>query len=325
MKTVVMFDPSIRTLNMGDHIIVNSIENEMEELLEDNFVIHCATHAPAVTFYQNFNSNPSMKIYNNTKLKFICGSNLLWKNMLVPKPSLNINLWNCNVYKNSVLLGVGNKNNAKKLNWYTGKLYKKILSKEFIHSVRDEETKRMVESLGLKAINTGCPTMWKFTEEFCKEIPTNKCDKVVFTLTDYGIDREKDQILIDILKRNYKEVYFWVQGISDKEYFESLNNIENIKMIPPTVEAYSKVLKQDSIDYVGTRLHAGMFSLQHKRRTIIISIDNRVRDMKETYGLVTIERNEIEGLEKLINSSFITKIKINEENIKTWKNQFLGK
>ncbi|MEI3046520.1 MAG: polysaccharide pyruvyl transferase family protein [Romboutsia timonensis] len=69
-------------------------------------------------------------------------------------------------------------------------MYSKILSKNYIHSVRDERTKRFVEELGYKAINTGCPTMWKFNDEFCKEVPTKKSDKVIFTLTDYSHDRE---------------------------------------------------------------------------------------------------------------------------------------
>ena len=321
METIVLFDPSIRSLNMGDHIIMKSSEKELEHIIEGKFIINCATHQPAITFYQNTRLNPRIKIYDNAQYKFICGSNLLWKNLFVPRPTFNVNLFNCKLYEGSILFGVGTNSSNKKPNLYTKLLYSKILSKNYIHSVRDERTKRFVEELGYKAINTGCPTMWKFNDEFCKEVPTKKSDKVIFTLTDYSHDRENDQILIDILNANYNTVYFWLQGASDEVYFDSLKNTENIIKVAPTLKAYEEVLKEN-IDYVGTRIHAGMFALQHKKRTIVISIDNRVRDMKETYNLNVVERREIHKLDEMINSNFTTKIEINKENINKWLLQF---
>ena len=322
MKAIVLFDPSIRSLNMGDHIIMNSAEEELKKLMGNNYIIKCGTHTPAVTFYQNTSANPRMKVYDEAKYKFICGSNLLWKNLFLPRPTFNVNLWNCRVYRNSILVGVGTNAPKKKINLYTKTLYTKILSKNFIHSVRDEETKRFVESMGYKAINTGCPTMWKFTAEFCKSIPIQKSDDVVFTLTDYNRDLENDQELINILNRNYKNVYFWIQGMFDLEYLNELKDTKNIKLIPPTLEAFSEILNRENIEYVGTRLHAGMFAMQHKKRSIILAIDNRVRDMKETYNLNTVERDDIKLLENMINDEFETKISINEEKIQEWFSQF---
>lgn len=322
MKTIVLFDPSIRSLNMGDHIIMQSAERELKKIWENCYVIHCGTHTPAVTFYQNTRLNPRIKLYDEATYKFICGSNLLWKNLMIPRPTFNVNPWNSKIYYNSILVGVGTNSSKKKPNLYTKWLYKHILSKKYMHSVRDEETKRFVESLGFKAINTGCPTMWKFNDDFCKEIPTKKADKVIFTLTDYNKDKEKDQKLINILKKNYKEVYFWLQGIYDEEYFNEFDNIEEIKLIPPSLEAYEEVLNKNSIDFVGTRLHAGMYAMQHKKRTIILAIDNRVRDMKETYNLNTIERDDIDKLDDYLNSIINTRISINQKNIDEWFSQF---
>ena len=39
------------------------------------------------------------------------------------------------------------------------------------------------KELGLKAINTGCVTMWMLTPEFCKSIPKKKADAAIITLT----------------------------------------------------------------------------------------------------------------------------------------------
>lgn len=322
METIVLFDPSIRSLNLGDHIIMDSSRKELEEILENRYIIECGTHTPAVTFYQNTELNPRMKIYNNAKYKFICGSNLLWKNLFIFRPTFNVNLFNSKIYRNSILLGVGTNSSKKKVNWYTKKIYNNILSKEFIHSVRDETTKEMLEEMGYKAINTGCPTMWRFDDKFCSEIPTKKAEKVIFTLTDYHRDKINDQKMIDILVKNYDEVFFWIQGVYDEEYFKSFENIEKIKVVSPSLKALKKLLQENEIDYVGTRLHAGMFALQHKRRSIILAIDNRVRDMKRTYNLNTIEREEIEKLEEILLSEFETKICINKENIEKWLSQF---
>lgn len=322
MKTIVLFDPSIRSLNMGDHIIMRAAEKELSNIIKDNYIIKCGTHSPVVTFYQNTSHNPRMRIYDNAEYKFICGSNLLWKNMFLPRPTFNVNLWNCRPYRGSVLLGVGTNSKNKNPNYYTKKLYEKILSKELIHSVRDEETKRLLNQMGYEAINTGCPTMWRFTKKFCEGIPQEKSNKVIFTLTDYSQDPLHDQEMINILINNYDEIYFWVQGVFDMEYFAKMQNTEKIKIIAPTLEAYDQILKGNDIDYVGTRLHAGMYALEHKKRTFILAIDNRVRSMKETYNLNSIERNDIELLEEMINKPFKTDLSISEKRIEEWMAQF---
>ena len=44
---------------------------------------------------------------------------------------------------------------------YTAHIYKRILSSEFMHSVRDSFTEEQLRSVGINnVINTGCPTMW---------------------------------------------------------------------------------------------------------------------------------------------------------------------
>ena len=82
-------------------------------------------------------------------------------------------------------------------------------------------------------------------------------------------------------------------------------------------------MNSEKTDYVGTRLHAGIFAMQNHVRSLIIVIDNRARDIKDNYNINAIERVNIsKKLEKYINSEFPTVININEKNIKEWKNQF---
>lgn len=322
MESIVLFDPSIRSLNLGDHIISRSVESEIEFLTKGRFVIHCATHSPVVTFYQNTRRSKTMRFYDEAKYKFVCGSNLFWKRMLRPEPSWNINPFNSMPYENCILLGVGTHKDSRRMDFYTRRLYKGILNKEFIHSARDEAAKALIENLGLKALNTGCPTMWRFTDAFCNEIPDDKASSVVFTLTDYSHDAIADQKLINVILKNYEKVWFWPQGAFDLEYLYQIYRSERIRILSPTLQAFEDLLNNEDIDYVGTRLHAGIFAMQHKKRSIIIAIDNRVRDMRRTYGLLTIDRSDMDCLEDMIARKLKTRVGIDITTIDRWKSQF---
>lgn len=325
MKKILLFDPSQGTQNLGDFIIKDSIDREMKYIYENNFVVRYSTHTPICKWYQLLKPGYILNYCRTSDYKFICGTNIFKSSLVKINSDWNIGLFSIPFYKEAVAIGCGTEKNSKVDSIYTKFIYKKILSKNYIHSTRDEKTKKYLESLGLKALNTGCPTMWKLSKEHCKTIPPEKKKNVIFTLTDYKKDKENDQKLINILKKNYEKVYYWVQGTGDFEYFNNFENINNIEIIEPSIEAYKKILENAEIEYVGTRLHAGIFALQHKLRSIIIAVDNRTRDIKETYNIIALERDEIEQkLEKLINSNFKTEININEENIKIWKEQFKG-
>ena len=106
--------------------------------------------------------------------------------------------------------------------------------------MRDERSKQYLERLGLKAINTGCVSMWMLTPEFCSTIPSEKADTVVFTITASPESQMKKnyQLILDTLLRNYSEVYFWPQGIDDYSQFLSLDSIESIQVLPANTQAF---------------------------------------------------------------------------------------
>lgn len=324
MKKNILFNTSIGTLNMGDYIIVESCKEHLEEIISEDFLVELPSHTPAVHNYQSNRLNSLIRYTDDAKYKFITGTNLLSYNMLKPWNNLNINIFNYRPYKNLILVGCGiHPNKSNKANFYTKYLYKKVLSMDYIHSTRDERTKIFLENLGFKAINTGCATTWNFTKDFCNIITAKKARDVVFTLTDYMKDIVNDQILINILKNNYENMYFWVQGSNDLNYLKGFKNVEDIKIINPHLKDYKEVLSKD-IDFVGTRLHAGIFAMQHKKRTIIIGVDNRAMDMQETYNLNVLHRDQIKDkLETMINSSFETNVSIDLEKINKWKSQFI--
>lgn len=323
MKKIVMFDTSYSTQNMGDFIINKAINNEMNWLLSDSFVVRYSTHTPISKFFQNFHKNPISSYCHLADYKFICGTNIFKYNLFHLCPDFNINLSDIKNYKSCIAVGCGVAPEGCRLNGYTKYIYKRILSKEYIHSVRDEATKIFLEGLGFRAINTGCPTMWGLTKEHCSKIPLKKSKDVVFTLTDYKRDSENDKKLIEILVKNYENVYFWIQGSNDYEYLSTLCDLKKINIINPNLDSYEKFLDNHDVDFVGTRLHAGICAMQHFKRTIIISVDNRADDIKKTHNIVTVQREDIVNkLGDMINSEFPTDINIDLENIETWKAQF---
>lgn len=324
MKTVLLLNPAIGTDNIGDYIIYECVCSEMAEIFRQAFVKEIPTQMPAFHSYAVWRNSFAVQNYATCDYKFIGGSNILAKDMRTHYPQWNVNIFNCKPLANSVCIGVG-AGAGEHTDAYTTHLYRKILSHSYYHSVRDERSKRYVEDvLGLKAINTGCVTMWALTPDFCAQIPAQKADNVVFTLTAKAKADPRDQLLIDTLKREYDRVSFWIQGDKDETYFNMFSNTDGIEVIPPHKAAYEAVLMRNNIEYVGTRLHGGIYALRHKKRAIIISIDERARSISADTGLITIEKDTLDELPSLINSKFETRLNIPFNEIACWKAQFEG-
>ena len=314
IKKIVLYNPAISSLNMGDHIIFDGANNQLEDLLNQAFVVEISTHLPVSRYLRHT---------KDFDYKFVCGSNLLRGKMNRLFRQWDINIFNASQVGPCILVGTGWWQYGDEPNLYTKKLYKKVLSSNYYHSVRDSYTEKQLNKMGFNnVINTGCPTMWSLTKEHCRDIPKEKAKEVVCTITDYNQDIERDSKLFQILCDNYENVYLWIQGTKDYEYFQKLN-IKNkkVQIISPNMKSYDSVLEKD-IDYVGTRLHAGVRALQKKKRTIIIGIDNRAIEKQKDFNLTCINRDEIEALEEKINSIFSTEINMPIDNINKWKSQF---
>jgi hypothetical protein len=323
MDNILILDTSVGTGNRGDDIIMECARKELRPLIDKCFELTLPTHISPFHWYQVLRNSLAVRTYANAKYKFACGTNLLIPNLMTHYPQWNINLFNCKPLNGTVLLGVGAGAGAEgKLNRYTKIVYDKFLSKKLYHSARDERSKQYMERLGLKAINTGCVTMWMLTLEHCAQIPTEKSDRVIFTLTASTTKDETDQELINILLENYRDVYFWPQGHNDYDYLLEFDNFESIKVLPATIEAYDSYLTENETDYVGTRLHGGIYALRHKRRSIIIAIDERARAINADTNLPCIHKKDLSQLSAMINSELTTNINMPFEAIRCWKGQF---
>lgn len=325
MKNVLILDTSITSFNKGDDIIMECTRKELAPLLENGFEITLPTHVSPFHWYQVWRNSLYVQSIANCSYKFVGGSNILIPDLLTHFPQWNINLFNYQPMKGCILVGVGAGAGAEgRMSRYTRHIYRKLLNNDYYHSTRDERSKQYIERLGLKAINTGCVTMWMLTPEFCATIPQEKADKVVFTITASNQPKKKKshQIILDTLLKNYHEVYFWPQGIGDYNHFKSLENTETIRVLPASKQAYDEYLTHNETDYVGTRLHGGVYAMRHGRRAIIIAIDERARSINEKNHLNCIDCNHLEDLETMIISEFETKIVMDFDAIRQWKSQF---
>lgn len=313
VQEAVLLDTAEGTDNIGDEIIMDYCGKVCRNVLPKTTFHHIPTHiyVPRAEEIKDY-------------IKILCGTNLIYTQMensrqwAMPQDISN--------YRNICLLGVGMQQIGIELAMsdYTKKLLKFMLSTEYLHSVRDEETKKRLAEIGIKnVINTGCPTTWGLTEKHCAKISCSKSNAVLATVTDYLPHPKRDKELLETLKKHYDTVYIWVQGQKDYEYLQKLVNIDEYRLIPPSLKELDFILKSENLDYVGTRLHAGIRSLNYGHRTVIISIDNRARAMAKDINLPIMERESLEHeLEKWIYGEQKICIRLPKENIQRWKKQF---
>lgn len=310
----IVFDTAIGSSNLGDHIIMDAVNQIAGTLFAEDFVINIATHQRIHPL-----DLPTLRGYD---LALVGGTNLL-KNDNLLRPQWQIGMKEVAVLRNkAVLLGVGWwQYQDRAVSRYSRLLYRNLLSDRHQHAVRDSYTLKKLASIGItNVINTGCPTVWDLDQTHCAAIDPHPQEVVVTTITDYMRDPVRDRKMLETLKQSYKEVHVWVQGSRDLEYVQSL--CEGLRFIAPKLDAFDRFLETQDCDYVGTRLHAGIRALQKKRRAIIIGIDNRALEMQKDIRLPVLDRREIETLGERIAKAEPVDLQVDHSAIYRWKSQF---
>lgn len=312
---VVMYDPEPSSLNRGDQVISRSAQSFLNPLFPDKFIVNMSTHQPIP-----FRIRRHLR---GSDYSFVLGSNLLKGGMLLGFRQWNISLVDTLQIKDLILVGCGWSQYQSATDSYSKQLYRRILTDQYVHSVRDSYTKARLMDMGFSNVmNTGCPSLWRFTPEFCSAIPQRKARSVVTTVTDYDRDQTSDQIMLETLGREYDRVFVWPQGSDDYSYIHDLKMPGNAQVLPATMQAYDELLQMENVDYVGTRLHGGIAALQNKKRSLIVAIDNRAREMGRDFGLPLLERDRIGDLSSLINSPIPCEIRIDQTAIEAFLRQF---
>lgn len=313
-NSVALFDTAVATLNLGDEIIMDAVAGEIRRLFPEAFVYRLPTHERI--------GLRSYRIVNQSVNRFVGGSNILstqvpfdfqWK--LRPLDLLYVT--------NLILVGVGWRSYSLKPGRLGGAVHRRLLNGRWLHSVRDQLTVEMMNRMGIdNVINTGCVTMWGLTREVVAAIPKSPARAAVVTLNAFDRD-PSDAAFAEIVSRRYDTVYMWPQSIEDMAYATYLFGNRAV-MLAPTLAAFDALLEGDEgVDYVGYRLHGGIRALQRRRRTLVVSVDNRAVEIARDTGLPTIARPEIaRDLADRLGAAWPTPITIPLAAIDAWRSQF---
>ena len=271
-------------------------------------IYEVASHCPA--------SNKDIETMLSSKAVIVCGTNFLSAHME------EYGVWKFNErminIKNMVLLGVGWAGGGT-AGLYSSYVFRKLFKNDYLHSVRDQYTADNLSRIGIKnVINTNCVTLWGL-DTTCAEIPIRKANSVVTTVTGYMNDKAQDVFMFNLLQELYDNVYFWSQGSKDLEYVKTIVSLDKVTVLDRSLDAYERTLELPEIDYVGSRLHGGIYALRHSRRTIIIAVDNIAREIHRDTGIPVIESADVrKDLKNLILSEWPTNVRLNTEAADLW-------
>jgi polysaccharide pyruvyl transferase WcaK-like protein len=313
--TIALLDTAAASTNLGDHIIMDAVRREIDDLFAASMVFSITSH--------EWMGPHSRRLIRDADWAISGGTSLLSSRMWF-RPSWRVSPVDALAGLDIVLMGAGWHQYQPRPDPYSRWMLRRLLSRDRLHSVRDGYTLRMLASIGItNAVNTGCPTMWDLTAEKCARVPRGKATAVVATVNSYaGLKAPAaDRRLLEILKRHYRTVWVWGQTHTDYDYARSLQ--DGLQFINPSVRALDAALAADAdVDYVGNRLHGGLRALQHGRRTIIVEIDNRAREMGADFGLPTVGRTEFDRLDAMIAAPLETAVRRPDDAISRWKRQF---
>ena len=208
-----VFDTSIASYNTGNQIIMDAVFNVINTLFPKEFLLRL----PAEDISTN-----ARKYNSSSSLSFVGGTNLLNGDIRKYR-QWELSLHNILILRRCILLGCGwFQYETQPITRYTRWALQKVLHPDLIHSVRDEYTKAKLDSIGIRSINTGCPTLWEIDPELKQINGKEKSLDCVVALTDYNQSKERDRFILDCLCKNYRNIYIFPQGTGDVEYISRI-------------------------------------------------------------------------------------------------------
>lgn len=265
-------DPSVNSRNTGDQIIADAVSRELAQTLAEVELVRLPT--------QTFLSRSERSLVRTCDKFIVGGTNILNGN--IPRYiQWKLDPGTYTAYKDRVsTMGVGWWQYQPAVNRISRRVWKGLLNAG-TNSVRDTYTVERLGEIGVHAINTSCPTVWQLPSKLAFSSATPS--RVLMTITDYHKNPARDSSLIRGLQERYDEVLIWPQGARDREYLSNIG--EDLKFIGPSLKDFDDALSSGDVDYVGTRLHAGIRALQFGVRSTILAIDNRATEISRDIGL----------------------------------------
>lgn len=312
MTAISLIDTSIASDNLGDQIIMDAVASEIFAAIPNVTISHTmASH--------QFPRPRDYLAQRRADFSVIGGTNALKSHMFV-RGNWKITPIDILLLQNVVLLGVGWQQYQGKVDALSKMFFRGALSKRHLHSVRDTHSLELLSSCIPNVVNTSCPTLWQLDAAACDRISTRIAKKVIFSLTYYSPHAADIQIFNELMRR-YAEVYFWPQQPSDSDYAKAIGMV-GFTPIEPSIAAYNRILDNEEVDFVGTRLHGGIRALQRGRRTLVLAVDNRAREIAKDTNLAVVERESLASIKDWIERSDRVSISLPIEQIRAWKSQF---
>ncbi len=318
LNSCAVFDPAIATRNAGDEIISDAVRHQLRRVLPDAFQAMVPTHERIGARTRRFSKQARHRI--------IGGSNILTAHMMLDRQR-RLRPWDVPFVNDLICLGVGWRNYGQSRSWISDVMLRAVLSKTGLHSTRDEHTRQELLARGVRnVVNTACVTMWDLELDALAALPPQKAHRVITTL-NIGRKSRGDIEMLQLLCEEYDEVFIWPQGIDDEPYIaEVVALMPKIRPIGPTLAAYDELLASaEPLDFVGNRLHAGIRALQHKRRALILSVDNRASEIARDTNLPVVSLADgVERARARLRAPEPIAIKLPYETIAEWRGQFGG-
>lgn len=313
-QTLGLIDPAVENdINLGDHIISQAVQGVLRDRCGFERIVRVPSiHRLRPEHYRELES---------CDLIIVGGTNLLSSNM-DEYNQWKIDLTDADRLGPVVLMGVGWWQYQRPPNAYTCELLRRVLHPGMLHSVRDSFTQRQLAAVGVtNVVNTSCPTVWNLTSDRLPCVPRQKGDEVVTTVTCYNRSPGADRAMLDVLQSHYRRVHLWPQGNEDRDYAATLGN--GYTFLDGGLDAFDRFLdSRVQVDYVGTRLHAGIRALQHGLRSLVLALDNRAKEIARDIALPVVDRHDTRAVEDWIRTPRALSIRIPERQINAWIMQF---
>ncbi|WP_062379492.1 polysaccharide pyruvyl transferase family protein [Demequina pelophila] len=274
MRSVALLDTSLDSNNAGDQIIVDSILREIPELRS---APRLPTHRPMSPEELEVATAAEILVFTGTNvLSSSIGRHRQWQLSEPEQRALEGKV---------VFLGVGWWQYEPEFSSDGADSVRRLAFAGLPVSVRDDHSAQMLQSQGIAAVNTNCPTMWSLGRDQPHPGAGKEC---VATVTDYRPSPVQDRLMMAALARHYSKVLVWPQGTRDRSYIEKLRLGRNFEVLEMGVQSFEDAVR--GRDYVGTRLHAGMRAAQLSSPALIVAIDNRAAEIARDTGIAVVPR-----------------------------------
>lgn len=145
MSTIAVYDTYCGSANSGDAIIMDSVRRELTELFPLAHQISYPTHLPLAA--------AALSQVADSELCFVGGTNLI-------RPTIRIrarkNQWSIGLLESwklkrrCILMGCGARAYQPELDLWARTFYSRVLSKDYLHAVRDSYSEQMLRRAGIR-------------------------------------------------------------------------------------------------------------------------------------------------------------------------------